>query len=72
MAVAGVTGAVRVLGTAPGPVAHHRPAAPIVYAAYTNGGGKLSEVIPVSTATNTPGTPIHVPLWGPDTIAITP
>src|SRR5215469_10025993 len=47
-------------GHRPGPVAHHRAAAVTIYAAYDRrpNCGSCSAVIPVSTSTNTAGTPI--------------
>jgi DNA-binding beta-propeller fold protein YncE len=72
--VAGVTGAVRVYGAAPGPAAPHRSGAPTIYAAYDPGSGNglsasgrggrgkaaTSAVIPIDTATNKAGKPIRV------------
>src|SRR5215475_15479344 len=63
LAVVGVTAAVRVVSAAPGPVAHHRPAASTAYVAYDARlvkSGKLTpgRLVPISTATNRVGKPI--------------
>ena len=62
------------LGHSPGPAARHQSAARTVYVPYLPDfvkPGTLSTVIPISTATNTPGTPIRI--RGPvGDVAITP
>ena len=79
VAVTGVTAAVRVYGVPPGPAAHHRRTGPTVYVAYAHGclnfpcasnshSSAAAVVIPISTATNTPGKPIKVGA-GPGTVA---
>jgi hypothetical protein len=60
LAVVGVTVAVRVVSAAPGPAAHHRPTAPIVYVAYPGKYNSSEMLVPISTVTNTPGKPIRV------------
>jgi hypothetical protein len=60
LAVVGVTATVRMVGAAPGPAAHHRPAAPIVYVGYPGKYSSAEMLVPISTATNTPGKPIRV------------
>jgi len=64
VAVVGVTAAVRVFGAAPGPAVHQRPPASTVYLLYAHGfvrpGLTPGGLLPISTATNTPGRPIHV------------
>ena len=70
LAVVGVTAAVRIVSAAPGPAAHHRPAAPIVYVAYPGKYNSSEMLVPINTVTNTPGKPIRVGSGA--TIAITP
>jgi DNA-binding beta-propeller fold protein YncE len=54
------SGSPGVLGHPAGPAAHRRPAATLyIYASLGSGSG-ANVVIPVNTATNTPGKPIHV------------
>jgi DNA-binding beta-propeller fold protein YncE len=60
LAVVGVTAAVRIVSAAPGPAAHHRPAAPIVYVAYPGKYNSSEMLVPINTVTNTPGKPIRV------------
>jgi hypothetical protein len=60
LAVVGVTAAVRVVGAVPVPAAHHRPAASIAYVAYPGKYSSAEMLVPISTATNTPGKPIRV------------
>jgi DNA-binding beta-propeller fold protein YncE len=60
LAVVGVTAAIRVVGAAPGPAAHHRPAASIVYVAYPGKYNTSEMLVPINTATNTAGKPIRV------------
>ena len=56
----GVTAAVRIVSAAPGPAAHHRPPAPIVYVAYPGKYNSAEMLVPINTVTNTPGKPIRV------------
>src|SRR5690242_6269910 len=53
-------------GDGSGPAGRHRPrAAPAVYVAYPNPNPyKLGTIIPISVATNKPGTPIRLPFNG--------
>jgi hypothetical protein len=60
LAAVGVTAAVRVVGAAPGPAAHHRPDASIVYVAYPGKYHRSEMLVPINTVTNTPGKPIRV------------
>jgi hypothetical protein len=72
--VIGLTAAVRVYGTAPGPATRHRPGAPqTVYVSYSSPTGANKEsLIPIRTATNRAGKPIWVRYGTPDGIVITP
>jgi DNA-binding beta-propeller fold protein YncE len=75
LAIVGVTAAVRVVSAAPGPAAHHRPAASTAYVTFDSGlvkPGKLTpgRLVPISTATNRPGKPIRLAIDG--AVAVTP
>src|SRR6516225_6942683 len=68
---------VGVLGHPAGPAAHRRPATLYIYGSEVgSGANRANVVIPVNTATGTPGKPIHVRGRNlgnrPDFIAITP
>src|SRR6516162_786704 len=67
---------VGVLGHPAGPAAHRRPATLYIYGSDVgSGANRANVVIPVNTATNTPGKPIHVGVggaWPGGMIVITP
>jgi DNA-binding beta-propeller fold protein YncE len=60
LAAVGVTAAVRAVGAPPGPAAHHRLPAPIVYVVYPGKYSSSEMLVPIKTVTNKPGKPIRV------------